>query len=113
MEPTTLVGAVRSLNSLNDGRATAAQQRLKSRRAAILDRSDSSVEFIAEGKGDPERERREKPVVRSTPPVVDSIVTPAGHCKSWRLFVKLSSLFGKSMSQFVGFSSQLTDLWMY
>jgi len=60
-----------------------------------------------------ERERREKPVVRSTPPVVDSIVTPAGHCKSWRLFVKLSSLFGKSMSQFVGFSSQLTDLWMY
>jgi len=24
-EPTTLVGAVRSLNSLNDGRATAAQ----------------------------------------------------------------------------------------
>jgi len=35
------------------------------------------VEFIAEGKGDPERERREKPVVRSTPPVVDSVVTPS------------------------------------
>ena len=46
-------------------------------RAAILDRSDSSVEFIAEAKGNPERERREKPVVRSTPPVVDSVVTPA------------------------------------
>jgi len=42
-----------------------------------LDGSDSAVEFIAEGKGDPERERREKPVVRSTPPVVDSVVTPA------------------------------------
>jgi hypothetical protein len=26
----------------------------------------------------PERERREKPVVRLTPPVVDSVVTPAG-----------------------------------
>jgi len=26
----------------------------------------------------PERERREKPVVRSTPPVVDSVVIPAG-----------------------------------
>jgi len=68
---------VRSLNSLNDGRATAAQQKLESRRAAIPDRSDSSVEFIAEAKGNPERERREKPVVRSTPPVVDSVVTPA------------------------------------
>jgi len=42
-----------------------------------LDGLDSSVEFIAKGKGNPERERREKPVVRSTPPVVDSIVTPA------------------------------------
>ncbi len=41
VEPTTLAGAVRSLNSLNDGRATAAQQRLKSRGAAILDRADS------------------------------------------------------------------------
>jgi uncharacterized protein (DUF3084 family) len=69
---------VRSLNSLNDGRATAAQQKLESRRAAIPDRSDSSVEFIAEAEGNPERERREKPVVRSTPPVVDSVVTPAG-----------------------------------
>jgi len=35
------------------------------------------VEFIAEGKGNPEREGREKPVVRSTPPVVDRVVTPA------------------------------------
>jgi hypothetical protein len=77
VEPTTLAGAVRSLNRLNDGRATAAQQRLKSRGAAILDRSDSSVEFIAEIKGNPERERREKPVVRSTPPVMDRVVTPA------------------------------------
>jgi len=77
MEPTTLVGAGRSLNSLNDGRATAAQQRLKSRGATILGGSDYSVEFIAETKGKPERERREKPVVRSTPPVVDSVVTPA------------------------------------
>jgi len=65
------------MNSLNDGRATAAQQRLKSRGAAILDRTDSSMEFIAEEKGNPERERREKPVIRSTPPVVDSVVTPA------------------------------------
>jgi len=65
------------MNSLNDGRATAAQQRLKSRGAAILDRTDSSMEFIAEEKGNPERERREKPVVRSTPPVVDSVITPA------------------------------------
>ena len=77
VEPTTLVDAMRSMNSLNDGRATAAQQRLKSKGVAILDRSDSSVEFIAEGKGKPERERREKPVIRSTPPVVDSVVTPA------------------------------------
>jgi hypothetical protein len=68
---------MRSLNSLNDGRATAAQQKIEEQGAAILDRSDSSVEFIAEGKGNPERERREKPVVRSTPPVVDSVVTPA------------------------------------
>jgi len=42
-----------------------------------LDGSDSAVEFIAEGKGDPERGRREKPVVRLTPPVVDSVVTPS------------------------------------
>ncbi len=27
-------------------------------------------------KGDPEKERREKPVVRLTPPVVDSVATP-------------------------------------
>ena len=40
-------------------------------------RATRRVESIAKGKGNPERERREKPVVRSTPPVVDSIVTPA------------------------------------
>ena len=68
---------MRSLNSLNDGKVTAAQYKLESRRAAIPDRSDSSVEFIAEAEGNPERERREKPVVRSTPPVVDSVITPA------------------------------------
>jgi hypothetical protein len=75
-EPTTLVGAVRTLNRLNDVRPTAAQQRLKHRGAAVLDRSDSSVEFIVEVKGDPEKERREKPVVRLTPPVMVSVVTP-------------------------------------
>jgi len=52
---------------------TAAQQRLKNRGAAVLDRSDSSVEFVVEVKGNPEKERREKPVVRLTPPVVDSV----------------------------------------
>jgi hypothetical protein len=76
-EPTTLIGAVRALNRLNDGKATAAQQRLKNRGTAVLDRSDSSVEFVAEVKGNPEKERREKPVVRLTPPVVEKIVTPA------------------------------------
>jgi len=49
-EPTTLMGAVRALNRLNDGKATAAQQRLKNRGTAVLDRSDSSVEFVAEVK---------------------------------------------------------------
>jgi len=77
VEPTTLRGAVRAHNRANDGRTTAAQQRLKNRGAEVLDRSDSSVEFVAEIKGDPERERREKPVVRLTPPVVDVVVTPA------------------------------------
>jgi len=76
-EPTTLIGAVKAHNRLNDGKATAAQQRLKNRGTAVLDRSDSSVEFVAEVKGDPEKERREKPVVRLTPPVVEKIVTPA------------------------------------
>jgi len=46
-------------------------------KGAIRDRSTPPVEFIAKGKGYPERERREKPVVRSTPPMVDSVVTPA------------------------------------
>ena len=41
-EPTTMVGAVKALNRLNDGRPTAAQQRLRRKD------SDSSVEFIAE-----------------------------------------------------------------
>ena len=75
-EPITLVGAVKALNISNDGRMTTAQQRLKNRGAAVLDRSDSSVEFIVEVKGDPEKERREKPVIRLTPPVVDSVATP-------------------------------------
>ena len=74
-EPTTLVGAIQELNLKNDGRMTAAQRRLKHREAAVLDRSGSSVEFIDEVKGDPERERREKPVVKLTPPVVHSVVT--------------------------------------
>jgi hypothetical protein len=74
VEPTTLKGAVIAHNKANDGRTTAAQQRLKNRGAEILDRSDSSVEFVAEIKGNPERER--KPVVRSTPPVTDKVVTP-------------------------------------
>ncbi len=34
------------------------------------------MEFIVEVKGDPERERREKPVVKLTPPVVHSVATP-------------------------------------
>ena len=74
-EPTTLVGAVKALNKLNDGR-TGAQQRLRPRGAPTLDRSDSSVEFIAEVKGDPEKERGEKPVVRSTPHEMDAVATP-------------------------------------
>jgi hypothetical protein len=73
-EPTTLVGAIQELNKKNDGRQTAAQQRLKIKGAAALDESDSSVEFIVEVKGDPKKERGEKPVVRTTPPVVDSVV---------------------------------------
>jgi len=73
-EPTTLAGAVRALNRLNDGKVTAAQQRLRSKGATVLDRSDSSVEIVAEVKGNPERER--KPVVRMTPPVADEIVIP-------------------------------------
>jgi len=77
VEPTTLVGAMRSLNNLNDGRATAAQQKIEEQGSSDTRQVDSSVEFIAEGKGKPERERREKPVVRSTPPVMDSVVTPA------------------------------------
>ena len=42
--------------------------------AAALDRSDSLMEFIVEVKGDPKKERWEKPVVKMTPPVVDSVV---------------------------------------
>ncbi len=75
-EPTTLVGAIQELNLKNDGRLTATQRRLKHRGVAVLDRSDSSVEFIVEVKGDPEKERREKPVVKLTPPVVHSVATP-------------------------------------
>jgi hypothetical protein len=73
-EPTTLAGAVRAHNKLNDGKVTAAQQRLRNRGTTVLDRSDSSVEFVAEVKGNPERER--KPVVRLTPPVVNEVVMP-------------------------------------
>ena len=76
VEPTTLGGAIQELNLKNDGRLKAAQRRLKHRGAAVLDRSDSSVEFIVKAKGDPEKERREKPVVRLTPPVVSSVATP-------------------------------------
>ncbi len=76
-EPTTLVGAIQELNLKNDGRLKAAQQRLKNRGAAALDRSDSLMEFIVEVKGNPEKERREKPVVKMTPPVVDSVATPS------------------------------------
>ena len=76
MEPTTLEGAIQELNLKNDGRLKAAQRRLKHKGTAVLDRSDSSVEFIVEVKGDPKKERREKPVVRLTPPVVSSVATP-------------------------------------
>jgi len=60
-EPTTLVGAIQDLNERNRG-------------TKVLDRSDSSVEFVAEVKGNPERER--KPVVRLTPPGVDKVIIP-------------------------------------
>jgi len=73
-EPTTLAGAVRALNALNDGKVTTAQQRLRDKGTKVLDRSDSSVEFVAEVKGNPERER--KPVVKLTPPVVNEVVVP-------------------------------------
>jgi hypothetical protein len=39
------------------------------------------VVFIAKEKGNPKRKRREKPVVRSTPPVVDGVVTLADRLK--------------------------------
>jgi hypothetical protein len=74
-EPTTLAGAVRALNTLNDGKVTTAQQRLRDKETKVLDRSDSSVEFVAEVKGNPERER--KPVVKLTPLVVNEDVVPA------------------------------------
>jgi hypothetical protein len=61
-EPTTLIGAIQELNERNRG-------------TAVLNRSDSSVEFVCEVKGNPERER--KPVVRLTPPMVNEIVRPA------------------------------------
>jgi hypothetical protein len=73
-EPTTLAGAVRALNKLNDGKVTTAQQRLRDKGTKVLDLSDSSVEIVAEVKGNPERER--KPVVRLTPPVLDEVVIP-------------------------------------
>jgi len=73
-EPTTLAGAVRAHNKLNDGKVTTAQQRLRDKETKVLDLSDSSVEIVAEVKGNPERER--KPVVRLTPPVVNEVVIP-------------------------------------
>jgi len=73
-EPTTIVGAVKVHNKLNDGKVMAAQQRLRNKGTTVLDRSDSSVEFVAEVKENPERER--KPVIRLTPPVMDEVVTP-------------------------------------
>jgi len=71
-EPTTLVGMVKIHNKLNDGKVTAVQQRLRNRGTKVLDRSNSSMEFVAKVKGNPERER--KPVVMLTPPVVEKIV---------------------------------------
>jgi len=71
-EPTSLVGAIKALNKINDGR-TGAQQRLRTREVPALDRSDSSVEFIGEVKRDLERERGEKLVVRPTPREVNTI----------------------------------------
>jgi len=41
-EPTTLAGAVRALNTLNDGKVTTAQQRLRDKRTKVLDRRDSA-----------------------------------------------------------------------
>ena len=40
-EPTTLAGAVRALNALNDGKMTMAQQRLRDKETKVLDRRDS------------------------------------------------------------------------
>ncbi len=60
-EPTTLIGAIQELNVRNRG-------------TAVLNRSDSSVEFVCEVKGNPERER--KPVVKLTPPMVNEVVMP-------------------------------------
>ena len=60
MEPKTLVGEVRALNELNDGRTSQGpQQRLRSKAAPIHDRSTSSVRIVGEVKAAPERERRE------------------------------------------------------
>jgi len=73
-EPTTLAGAVKTLNALNDGKVTTAQQRLRDKETKVLDRNDSYLEFVAEVEGNPERER--KPVVRLTPPVVNEVVMP-------------------------------------
>ena len=44
--------------------------------APVRDRSSSSVRIVREKKADPEKERGEKPVVRSTPRVVDDVATP-------------------------------------
>jgi len=41
-EPTTIAGAVRALDALNDGKVTTAQQRLRDKRTKVLDRSDST-----------------------------------------------------------------------
>ena len=35
------------------------------------------MEFVVEVKGNPEKERREKPVVRLTPPMIEKVVTSA------------------------------------
>jgi hypothetical protein len=47
-EPTTLAGAVRAHNKLNDGKVTAAQQRLRNKGTTVLDGSDSSMEIVAD-----------------------------------------------------------------
>ncbi len=73
-EPKTLVGAIKALNEINDGRQnTGAQQRLRTKEAPVCDRSNSSVRIVGKKKADPERERRGKPVVK-TPPLVDHVV---------------------------------------